>query len=261
MKHHEGAIFGMIPEPETLDELFQLATNPIDGESRNVYMWRGQADISWTIDSGAWRRLKKTRPAVSEAEITYYERSLLNKATHQGLRVHDGRVLPDFELLARLQHHGAATRLLDATRSILVGLYFACESLPDRHGLLAGFHSSFLGGGEGNPEERPYNAVVADLEDFPHPQTWDSPIVTARIAAQHSQFLYSAVGNDPRGSIRINRNARSFMPVAISPEFKAVALKLLSEQFDIRHSTLFPDIYGFCHLNSAKFSQFENERW
>lgn len=261
MKRFESPLYGNIPEPETINELLDLATSPIEGEVRNVYMWRGQCDIGWTIDSGAFRRLKRTREAVTEAVLARYEEDLLRRATHQGLRLHEGRTLSDFELLARLQHHGAATRLLDATRSIVVGLYFAAESRPDQRGLLAGFHCSFLGGGEGSPEDRRYEQVVEGLENYEHPQTWDAPLITPRIAAQHSQFLYSAVGNDVRGSLRISASPNSFLPISISPEFKAKSLTVLSEQFDIRHSTLFPDIHGFCYLNSTRFGQFDNDRW
>jgi len=261
MKFHESPIFGKVSEPESFDELIALATAPIEDESRNVYIWRGQADISWTIDSSAVRRLRLSKKAILDSSLEGYETRLLRKATHQGLRIHEGRVLSDFELLARLQHHGAATRLLDATRSILVGLYFASEALPDRHGLLVGFHSSYLGGGEGDPEERPYESIVKDLGRYQHPQTWDSPVITPRIAAQHSQFLYSAIGEDGRGSLRIARNAKSLIAIAVSPDFKRAALRILSDQFDIRYSTLFPDIHGFCYLNGTRFGEFEHDRW
>jgi hypothetical protein len=102
---------------------------------------------------------------------------------------------------------------------------------------------------------------VGDLEAYPHPQTWDAPGVTPRIAAQHSQFLFSAVGSGNTGSLRIAETPKAFLPIAISPMFKQNALAMLSDQFDIRYSTLFPDIYGFGHVHGANYGQYENERW
>ena len=50
-----------------------------------------------------------------------------------------GEDLCELELLARLQHHGAATRLLDCSRNAFVALWFACRWEPDKDGVLIGF--------------------------------------------------------------------------------------------------------------------------
>ncbi|EOC1425195.1 FRG domain-containing protein [Cronobacter dublinensis] len=44
--------------------------------------------------------------------------------------------------MAKLQHHGAATRLMDFPRSLLVALWFACFSEPNETGLLLGIHTN-----------------------------------------------------------------------------------------------------------------------
>lgn len=244
-----------------MEEFVSLAQSEHPTEQRNTRMWRGQADIDWGVDSGAVRRLRIRDPDVTDRSLAYYERELIERAKHKGFHLFEGRQLSDLEVLARLQHHGAATRLLDATRSCLVALYFACERLPHTTGLVAGFHCSFLGGGEDDPEFRAYEEVVADLAEFHHPQTWEPPVVTPRVAAQHSQFLYSAVSADPRGTLWLDDDPGSFLAIGASPEFKAVALTSLSRTFDIRHQTLFPDIGGFCHVNSTYFGVYELSRW
>src|SRR5438105_1147733 len=47
-----------------------------------------------------------------------------------------GRRLTDLELLAVLQHFGAATRLLDFTKNAFSALWFACNSDPAEYGLV-----------------------------------------------------------------------------------------------------------------------------
>src|SRR6266404_2469373 len=122
MKNFKSELFGSIPEPETFDELFATVTEA-EPKLGRVRMWRGQADISWPIHSTAYRRLASSRARISESDVISYEENLLKHATHRGYRYLDGRELSDLELLARLQHHGAATRLVDATRSAFIALW------------------------------------------------------------------------------------------------------------------------------------------
>ncbi|WP_372382691.1 FRG domain-containing protein [Xanthomonas sp. NCPPB 1068] len=261
MKVFKSSIYGSVAEPESLGEVLDLATKPIEGVHYNVHMWRGQANIDWLLHSGAYRRLALTKERITEYDLRSYEKSLLAKARFNNFHIVDGRELPDFDLLARLQHHGAATRLFDTSRNCLVALYFACSSHPDDHGLVTGFHSHNLGGYEGQGEYRPYEQVVADASEHDHPQTWSPPLVSPRIAAQHSQFIYSKVSSNSPHSLNFSIKENAFLPIAISPILKAEALKLLSEVFDIRQSTLFPDLSGFCEINNTHTQAYADHRW
>ena len=255
----KSALFGDIPSPSSLYELLDIAKNA-SPKGRSVYMWRGQSDILWPIHSGAYRRLALEQQP-SEFDLSYYEKGLLDRATHRGYRFLDGRTLSDFELLARLQHHGAATRLLDATRSILVALYFACAENMSKTGVLLGWHNYFIGGYEEQTNNETYDEIIKGLAEHDHPQTWQPTEVSPRIAAQHSQFLYSRIADDPRGSVCIDPSPGSLLAVALRPEVKSDFIQTLSEQFDVRLSTIFPDIDGFGRANSVSIRKSENYRW
>lgn len=168
MKSFTSDLFGEIPEPSSIQDILDLAVDPAPDEYRAVRMWRGQADVDWPLHSTAYRRLCTKSYLVgggtipNENDLIYYEQDLLKSADHKGYRFHEGRKLPDFELLARLRHHGAATRLIDAARNILVGLWFCASSEVEKAGLLVGIHANYVGGYEGEPEERDYDEIIKD---------------------------------------------------------------------------------------------------
>jgi hypothetical protein len=260
MNYCETELFGTVALPESIEEVLQLVRIH-SGERRNVHLWRGQSNINWPIHSSAYRRLLRTHTVVTEKIMRSYEEYLLKHATHQGYRYDVGIELSDLELLARLQHHGAATRLIDCSRDILTALWFASAADDCALGLLFGIHSDHLGGGENKPENQPYRQIFENIEGFKHPQTWQPPVVSKRIGAQRAQFLYSEVSDDKMGSLAFAKEPDAYIAVGVTPGLKRRALEDLSGLFDIRYLTLFPDIDGFGHASSFRFDEFENERW
>jgi len=244
MKTLNTDLYEALPAPETFSELQSLCEQPLPDKYFNVRMWRGQSDASWPIHSSGYRRLLLDQEKVSESDMRNYERSLLDLASHKGFRRVDGRDLTDLELLARLRHHGAATRSIDATRSALVGLYFCVMANPTEPGILFGLHCHGLGGYEGLLDQRSYDEIFADLPNT-HPQTWEPPSVSPRITAQRAQFLYSPVVPDKRGSLGLGDVEEYLLAILVSPDLKQECLKILSEVYDIQYATLFPDIDGF----------------
>ena len=104
-----------------LDYLKQMEHKTSD---YGTYAFRGQEDIKWPLISSATRRLctyyKKelhTIPNFQRCYIDYHEDVLLNPARMNGFGIEKGRDLSDLEVLAKLQHFGAATGLLDFTRN------------------------------------------------------------------------------------------------------------------------------------------------
>lgn len=254
-------LFGRAPQPNTIAELFEILNSCRRKQSNKVRIWRGQGDIRWPIHSGAYRRIALDHIELSEDEVQRYERRLLDEATHRGFRSFEGRELSDLELLARLQHHGAATRLIDASRSALVALWFAVADRPRETGALFGIHSDYLGGGEGEPDFDTYEEIMGRCADLAHPMTWEPSGVSPRIAAQHAQFLYSAVSHKKSGSLRLADYGDAALVIALTPTVKEECREMLCEVYDIHMITLFPDIDGFSKANGTEYTQWANYRW
>ena len=263
MKNYTSEIFGELKESETFTELISLITDNPNDFFHNVSMWRGQGDIKWPIHSGAYRRIFKTneRP-VTEKDIIYYEESLLKRARHKGLGYIEGRRLNDIELLARLQHHGAATWFVDFSKNALIALWFCVDSQKNKTGLLLGVRSEYLGGNEGSLEEaKNYRESITKLHDYNHPMIVEPTLVSKRISAQHAVFLYSDVSSDAKGSLKISEENFSNTFIAISPKMKIELRKILIQVFDIRTETIYPDLDGFSAANSSEASTSDMWRW
>ncbi|WP_337034823.1 FRG domain-containing protein [Paenibacillus illinoisensis] len=267
MKIYSSEIFGDIPEPETFMELMEIITAEHSKETRyNVRFWRGQGDISWPINHGAHRKLELSGDhdfiRDYEDRIRFYEEALLKQARFKGFGEDKGKPISDAELLAKLQHHGAATRFVDFSKNALVSLWFCVQSNLDKTGLLLGLHTDHVGveSYEGEFDEKSYDDLFNDLNKFDHPFFIETPVVSKRIAAQHGVFLYSSFSTNPTGSLKIATKKNGTLFIAINPKLKVEARKLLTQVFDIRAVTLFPDLDGFALANSVSSTE-EAYRW
>lgn len=257
MKQVDTTLFGRVDQPESAKELIDLIywNDPSPDNEGWVWprIWRGQADIRWPVHSTAYRRLA-AHPVgwrkINDDSVSRYEKDLLRRATHRGFRIQDGRVLDDMELLARLRHYGAAVRLVDATRSALVAAWFVAAERPRTTGALIGLHTHHLGGYEGLPARGGYDDVMRKLGRYEYPITWEPSAVSPRVAAQHSQFLYSAVDSAQAGSLRMADGPGATWIIAVEPTVKAQLLQVLDRVHDLSARTLFPDLEGFARVES-----------
>ena len=111
--------------PSTIDKYLvqiQEAEAPL-----GIYAYRGQAKAEWKLYSAATRLMVREYgdSITAEAEfrklyVDYHRDTLIGSARTRGFGVELGRRLNDWELLAKLQHFGAPTGLLDFSWSPLV---------------------------------------------------------------------------------------------------------------------------------------------
>lgn len=117
------------------EEILQAVMGLSKGMSRPVY--RGQADASWKLHSGALRRLRDAYdedfPKDEDDQLSLVDR-YHKKHLIMPMQVIDGDTLSDLQRLSVLQHQGAATGLLDFTEYPLIALWFACTEWADKQG-------------------------------------------------------------------------------------------------------------------------------
>jgi hypothetical protein len=229
--------------PAGLAELFDILTG-----LRVVHYWRGSADASWSLDSTIVRRISgmsHQKRGANEKDVQFWETDLLSRARHKGFDVRGGVRLGDFELLALLRHHGAATRLVDFSRNAAVALWFACSTLPDVEGELLGVSTNQVSGwSEGEQIDGDYQAVTAAVSAADSIWSWEPTGVSSRISAQHSQFLFGKVAPQPYGSMWLPPRD-DLVLVDLTPALKVEVTRFLSSVMDIRYLTMFPDVGGF----------------
>lgn len=103
------------------------------------YYWRGQANAAWGVHSLLHRSLAGLLDLniadVKEKQVVERE-AILIAAARDWIRPDVGARLTTADLMARLQHFGVPTRLVDFTREPLVALYFAVVHEPEVDGRL-----------------------------------------------------------------------------------------------------------------------------
>jgi hypothetical protein len=270
--------FGHLPAPKTLPELWQLIAFATEG-GRQVEGWRGQANLSWALDSSAVRRIKEhgplppellrgigragldegpvdpDSPALPEYYVQQYESYLLNEARLAGHGFYAGRTLSDLELLAVLQHYGAATRLLDFSRNVAVALWFACSSHPEEYGLLAAIDTRKTRQLTSvSDTSKPIRELVL-FQNYSWTFSWQPQHLFERMRVQQSFFLFSRVENHEWGSLslpELGQKENGLFLVAISPNLKSDAARMWQQRmFGFSGLSLFPDLEGFSRFQSS----------
>lgn len=185
-------------------------------DSDDPWLWRGQARGEYNLEPALHTRIRRNAvagaPPLSDVDITLHTKRLVDAAKDAQLNRHEGVVLPEMALLAMLQHHGAATALLDVTLDPLLALYMAVVS-PDpaddkKDGALFAIR-------------RPQKEIAAfDTRTFSviydslaTPVLYRAPDVSERLRIQRGHFLLGKVRpEDPRVPIPLLIEAHNADP-------------------------------------------------
>ncbi|MBU9764292.1 FRG domain-containing protein [Mycobacterium sp. TNTM28] len=194
--------------------------------------WRGQAR-AWVLSPGMHRRIAGMSQApLDDQAVVETTDHLLAGARAVGLYPPTVSALGDLQLLAYLQHQGAATPLLDFSTDFLTALAMACfDATSDEHdGVLLCYRYrpcnasyvpafthvtptvAFGGGGDGN---------VA---------LFHAPYLTARQRIQRGVFIFSEVVTDnPNATVAVPISDHSDAIATYYHEHRSVGPSMLRE--------------------------------
>ena len=220
-----------------------------------AFAFRGQEDASWELHSSAVRRLIKdtNRFALNTTRFrriyeTYHRDELIEPARTAGFDIEEGRTISDLQLLAKLQHYGAATGLMDFTWNPLVALWFACVEgeKGDEDGKV--FVVNLNDPMRWRPvpsDDKEQSTKKIFLHDDDLPFYWEPKArseASARIIGQRSVFVI--------GRPLISDDA-VLEQIIIDASDKNEMRRELADIFDVSESSLFRDVHGFSSVNGA----------
>ena len=110
---------------ELIEWVKQLELDYNNHPFRGNYLFQGVPNDIYEINASAYRRLGSENKDFNKFRRLTEE--LIKDTRQRGHGERNGRELYDLEILAQLQHFGAATCLIDFTYNALTALWFACQ--------------------------------------------------------------------------------------------------------------------------------------
>ena len=239
--------------PSTLDKyLVQIQEASV---LAGIYAYRGQLNAEWPLHSAATRRLIKEHddsitadPEFLNLYIDYHRATLIEPARTRGYGAESGRTLSDLELLAKLQHFGAATGLLDFSWSPLVALWFACAD-PEHDGKLFMVNTNDairVARLSSDAAAQDLTTVFVDTATPPRTCYWEPASVgdaAARILRQRSVFVI--------GRPLVHVGDEAVAELLVAKDDKEPLLREL-ETLDFHQESLFLDVHGFAQASRRR---------
>ena len=225
------------------EQLRKLATGAA------VFLYRGQAEAAWPVSCSAARRLTKdpSDPLeiqnVSFRTLIGYLEFLIARAKMRGFLPPEIDITsPDLELLAQLQHQGAATGLIDFTRQPHVALWFACNEARADDGAISVLARSATE--EISSRRDIENRTIQSFYQGDTLWSWEPAALGNRIVAQSSVFVLGvpAVASDMMGKFIVRAGSKNEI------------LGQLESVYGISEEMLFSDFPGFAVANAANKS-------
>ena len=212
------------------------------------YLFRGVSNVEYEIEASASRRLpdKKDQTPANLLEIN---KRIIDDARLQGHDEKNGQRFSDLELLAELQHYGAATCLIDFTYNAQVALWMACQRSSKGTAKSKVVNGKVFAVNISNPEhfqKVTAQSVEKDIDCFFKSDKregyslyqWQPKQQNNRIIAQQSVFLFGGAKIEPEEECIIVESSKESI------------LTSLEKSGGITEARMFPDFDGFARLRA-----------
>ena len=225
---------------KTLNSFIKWAAQFNDGQ----YLFRGVSNESYEIEASAYRRLPEGARNNPD-RLLRINQDLIEKARLLGHDQKNGQRLSDLELLAELQHYGAATCLIDFTRNALVALWMACQqsTTGEANGKVFVVRSDESARLETitpklvTDEDIDYFFREDEHKRYPLYQ-WQPKYQNNRIIAQQSVFVFGGAQVETEAECVILKSGKGDM------------LTSLDKVSGITEGSIYPDFDGFARLHA-----------
>ncbi len=209
------------------------------------FLYRGQRDSDWPVSCAAARRLVANSTdllelqSLSDKTLVGYLEFLIAKARMRGFMPSGFREdASSLELLAQLQHQGAATGLINCTRQPLVALWFASGQPNSRDGAVYVLPRSAT---KGLTSRRDIEKELQThyLEDAI--SSWEPSVIGNRIVAQSSVFVLGVSAILPH----------QMEQIIVEKGCKTEIRSQLANVYGITEEMLFSDFPGYAVANGC----------
>lgn len=226
---------------KTLDGFIKWAAQFNDGQ----YLFRGVSKDSYKIEASSYRRLPneyKNNPG----RLLRINQELIEEARLLGHDQRNGQRLSDLELLAELQHFGAATCLIDFSRNTLVALWFACQQSSTgkaKNGKVFAIRSD---DSARSKTITPKLVIEKDIDYFFREDEhgryplyqWQPKYQNNRIIAQQSVFIFGGTQVETEAECVILKSSKEGILIS------------LDKVSGITEASIYPDFDGFARLHA-----------
>ena len=206
--------------------------------------FRGQANANWALTASAYRRLKEEIERHPYIEPTLFKSYLHERVNEVRMRFSEHRNTYPLEAMAQLQHHGAATGLIDFTESSLAALWFACKDEPKSDGKIFAMR---LDDSKKFIEIKDHSDLQGKIDEYfgeENPKklwAWQPGDRNFRMLTQQSLFIF--------GSQELNQKFFVAEPFVVLSNNKSMILEIL-EKSGISETFMFSDFVGFATANA-----------
>lgn len=211
------------------------------------YVFRGQENSDWKLECGASRRLRgllDISDAPTTTQLNHYHTGIVEDIKQKNFEQY--RDYSDFDIIADLQHYGAATLFLDFTRNSLIALFFSClsTSKESKDGAVYLINCDFLTRYNEKVFKYTFNTNLGE-NALENPMSglfyWEPSHLNKRIPAQDSIFIFgkSVIGE------------KHYKKIVVDESAKVDILTDLNDLFNINGAKLFNDPTGFALSHSV----------
>ena len=221
------------------------------------YIFRGVSSEKYLIEASTYRRLKDDNGEFRNAgddspeKLLQINEEMIQEAHHQGHL----REKSSLEVLADLQHRGAATCLIDFTENPLVALWMACRQGSDKQA--SGKVYAVNVKDRNKFQIVDYEKLKLPIRDFFKQDQnsgyslyqWKPNYQESRMLAQQSIFLFGGGKIEPAAEYTILSDHKRKLRIA------------LDKSLGISEATLFPDLNGFAsqRAHNKAYDELDND--